>query len=537
MQFSRFMDSSTFLRELGELRAFRGEYVGANLLESLEASGLLFSRLRIRYPDPVARRFWLLTHPERPRKMKQLVEPDGPRWDDALAFDKALHRAQNWLAYGLIPHPLDDLQPRFSQFVERPTPGTFAPHLDRRVEISNDLEDTLFTNNSDDRYSTWQLLLAAEQADAGVYMRMNLEGEQRFDAVREALDDGRLPKGIGFAYNFQPIYAAREFKKNEKVLDAVVWFAEERGRALSNIIKGRGGRFQLSPDEGRQYEEDSQRLAVVACGRFSVNVDDLITLIRCFAKRWSDWSREGRPLIADAYKEFVGAAVLLARRFGGLPFVELRDRAGAVGGWHKPILDLMWPDWAKEEKERVSLTLEANLGKTGNVTQADIDAFVEFLASEGLEAFFWRLKSFEEHVFRGNEFAVEGMKSDIQGMAVAVEHAAEALGATETQLYAKYKQLWKDADVLALLKDGDVSPLARRSRLLEDWPALKEKINALRAKPGGEVAADLVMAHRIRGGAHTFLPEDDQFELEALFTGLMRAALSTFIEVRCRKPA
>jgi hypothetical protein len=40
------------------------------------------------------------------------------------------------------------------------------------------------------------------------------------------------------------------------------------------------------------------------------------------------------------------------------------------------------------------------------------------------------------------------------------------------------------------------------------------------------------MAHRIRGGVHTFLPEDDQLELEALFTGLMRAALLTFIEAR-----
>jgi hypothetical protein len=46
------------------------------------------------------------------------------------------------------------------------------------------------------------------------------------------------------------------------------------------------------------------------------------------------------------------------------------------------------------------------------------------------------------------------------------------------------------------------------------------------------IAADLVMAHRIRGGVHTILPEDDQFELEALFLTLMRAAVLTFAEVR-----
>jgi hypothetical protein len=35
MQFSRFMTASTFLTELGKLRAFRGQYMGAGLLESL----------------------------------------------------------------------------------------------------------------------------------------------------------------------------------------------------------------------------------------------------------------------------------------------------------------------------------------------------------------------------------------------------------------------------------------------------------------------------------------------------------------------
>ncbi|TAK46731.1 MAG: hypothetical protein EPO23_13800 [Xanthobacteraceae bacterium] len=83
---------------------------------------------------------------------------------------------------------------------------------------------------------------------------------------------------------------------------------------------------------------------------------------------------------------------------------------------------------------------------------------------------------------------------------------------------------------------GVAGILARQSRLADDWPALKAKIDALRAEPGGEVAADLVMAHRIRGGFHTHLPEDDHFELEALFTRLMRAARLTFVEVRPRKP-
>jgi hypothetical protein len=64
---------------------------------------------------------------------------------------------------------------------------------------------------------------------------------------------------------------------------------------------------------------------------------------------------------------------------------------------------------------------------------------------------------------------------------------------------------------------------------------LKAKIDGLRSEAGGAMAADLVMAHR-RAGVHRILPEDDHFELEALFVGLMRAALVTFVEVRQRAP-
>lgn len=154
-----------------------------------------------------------------------------------------------------------------------------------------------------------------------------------------------------------------------------------------------------------------------------------------------------------------------------------------------------------------------------------------------MKLFFWRLNSFENHALRGNEFALEGMKSDVQGMAIAVEHIAVALGGTKTQLYEKFKQLWRDPGVLQILKRGDVAPLARTSRLAEDWPALKDKINALRDERGGQVAADLVMAHRIRGGVHTALSEDDHLALEELFIGLMRAALHTFVQVRCNDRA
>jgi hypothetical protein len=525
------MGAAEFARELEKLRAFRRTYVGAGLLESLEEVGLVFPQVRIRYPDPIARRFWLESHE---RQLKHAVEPDGARWNSAVELSARLSRWRNHTVYGISSHPFDDPEPRFSEFIQHPSGIAFEPWEDMRVDVSNELEPLLLDNhNFESYYSTWQLLQAAEVADAGIHFRINLANKGVARRAHDAIRD-RMAPADNPSFNLMSVHVMRDFGKHQSALDAVVWFAEESDRALMEVVKLQGGRFRLNAEQDESYRSGIDEAARTSARRHEIRIDDLVLLCRFLSERWTDWNRDGRPLLAEAYKDMLGKTVQLIKQLGGLTFVEVRDRVGKTGRWFIPILDVIWPSWTEQEKDRLRLTLRASI-KSKNiagVTEADIDAFAGFLADEGLSAFFWRLKSFEDHVFRANEFALEGMKSDLQGMAVAVEHVVFALGGSKTQLYEKFKQVWKNPHVLGLLKRGDVSPLARTERLAQNWDALKTQIDALRNEPGNIIAADLVMAHRIRGGVHTILPEDDQLELEALFLALMRAAIFTFVEVR-----
>ncbi|ESY94849.1 hypothetical protein X738_23080 [Mesorhizobium sp. LNHC209A00] len=282
MQFHRFMRADEFVRELAPLHAFRSEYMGTSLLEGLESASLLFPRIRLRYPDPVARRLWLEMHEDMPCQLKHPLEPDGARWDSAVDFRNRLHRWQNYIVYGISPHPLDDYEPRFTEFVQRPKDFSFERRLDRRVDVSSDVYETLFDDcNVEDYYSSWQLLFAAELADAGIHMRINLADRNIARAAEKAIHQGRIPAGTSSAFNFLPAHAARNFASHEKALDAVVWFAEERSRMLSKITTQHGGgRFRLSPAEGAQYEQAGQDLALASAKRFSIGGNDLETLIR-----------------------------------------------------------------------------------------------------------------------------------------------------------------------------------------------------------------------------------------------------------------
>lgn len=532
--FGRYLKVPEFRQELAKLRPYRGQYVGNNLLEELEEARLLRPLLRLHFPDPVARRAWQQNHPY---VLKGPLEPDGPRWDAAMALAEALHRWESPRVYGPSRHPFDAPEERFRQFLEDPAAVPFQGWDDLRVDVSNDQYPTLFDNcNWEAYYSTWQLLLAAEIADIGVHFRVNLADHE----VREAVDGflrGGAPPSRHVRFAMMPVHAIRQFAEHRNSLDAVVWFAEECGRALNHILKDQGGgRFQLTPVQGAHYDAEQKRLAIEAGTRFGTCTDALVGTGKFLAERWADWKREERPLIAGAYKAFLAKLIQMLGCAEGLTFIELRDRVGEQGGWRQPILDVIWPDWIADEKERISRTLKASfpVAVWGPLDENHVQAFVDFLASEGLEAFFWRLRSFEEHLFRGNEFATAAMRSDLQGLGLAVEHMVRVLGGKHQQLYEMFKELWRDPNVLIKIKDNKVAALARQKELLKDWPALMTQFEALRAEGlAGAIAADLAMAYRIRGGAHHTVPAQGHFEIEGLFVSLLRAAFLTFREVRC----
>lgn len=535
LPFLRYMPQQEFVRELSQLRIFGRAYVGDALLEELEEARLVVPVRRLRFPDQIARRFWLGRHKY---ELREPVEPDGARLDLAVELENELYRRRNSFAYGEREHPFDAPDDRYGEFIQHPETMPFQRWRDLRVDVGNDTHAVLFdSGNHAGFYATWQLLLAAEVADMGVHFRTNLFDAGTMGRALENLDDGRCPPGRS-TMSLLPVHAMRAFAQHRSALDAVVWFAEEVKRVLDSFFAEDRSRRRLDDAQKASYAEQRTRIASDACVRYGVNVDQLVGACRFLADQWTHWHGLDRSLILAAYKSFLEKTVVLTRLIGDMTFTALAARVGCGNGWHKPVLDVVWPDWVEEEKQRVRLTLKGSIGGPQGLGEPDIDAFVDFLDREHLEGFMWRLNSFEHHVFRGNEFAEEAMRTDLQGMAVAVEHVARALGGTHGQLFGMFKELWHDQEVLAILREGPVAEMARKLITTLDWVTLKADINALRARGrAGGIASDLVMAHRIRGAVHYKLPEEDRFELEAIFVALMRAAALTFAEVRRNQQA
>lgn len=535
-QLQRYADAQYILKEVQRLRIVR-KHVTESYLENLERTRLVVPKLRIRYPDTIARRLWVDAHPE-VGAMTVEVEPDGPRLNAATDFEHAIRRHR---VNGRQPHPLDDLDPRFAEFVYRSSERAFLPWSEFRVEVSNETYETLYdTHYVTTLYSSWQVLQIAEMAEMGIHILVNLAEDGKFEAaVFAGQDVHKLPPGC-VSVQSTSIPLLRDFATHKAALDAVVWFAEESDEALRTITFKRSGRYILSDDEGAAYRAGQQAAARTACDRYRVSGEQLIELAKFLGDRWRSWDRDGRPLIADEYRRYLGKAVLLAQLGAGMDFETVRTGMGF--SWGKTfLLDDAFPDWAELEKNRVRDTLGAMIRHPdANITglgEAEIDAFVEFVDKEGLHAFFWRVRSFEDHVNLGNNFALEGMRSDLQGMAVVVEHVARALAGEqakgEIQLYKVFHNLWKGSEVADIL--GKAAKLTKPPKKYgpTDWSKLKADLEDLaQSSPAAKIASYLVMAHRVRGAVHYKFQEENQFELERLFVELMLAAVLTFSHVR-----
>jgi hypothetical protein len=209
-----------------------------------------------------------------------------------------------------------------------------------------------------------------------------------------------------------------------------------------------------------------------------------------------------------------------------------------VGGYFKPIMEVIWPDWVEEQKEKVRLTLRSSFSKPDRaiISDTSIDDFLTFLLDANLHSFFWNLLSFEEQALRGNSHRIEAMQKDIQAMALVVEHVATELGAVQRDLMPKFAELWASNGTVSALIDpmsDEVKSACLGLQKGQTWEVFKSKLEPLSARgEEGEIAAELLTARFIRGAVHFKMPSTDQFELEKLFVGLMRAAALTFIECK-----
>lgn len=538
MHFSRHLETRQFLAELKDLRVLQFP-PNEGLLERLEWQRILVPRLRLRYPDPIERRWYAMDRPgySRPRPIGP-KEPNGPRWKAACALERARQsQGQKWDADPLTEaYPLDSPNKEWRQFIQYPSKRKFVPWADFRVRVDGKRSGPIWhSQTAVTYYSSWQLLLFLECHDMGTSYFGNTEDWD--------WQSGVIPESwTGGGISFEPIRSLRSFRSFEKVLDAIVWFTEEDARNDHYVLTRGGwkGRRQIDDHEHAEMEARSVELAKRCRTRFRVTYPKVIEVIRFLCRRWGDWERIGYQNHSKAYKAFVGKSVVLARYLKDVPLQQLFDDVGRVTGHFKPTLRVIFQDWStewREDAERliVSFSRPDALLKA-DFTKKDANDFLDFVEGNDLYEFYWRWRSLNERAFSGDSRHLAGLKSDLQGMALSVEHIVQAMLVgnvqfPKTQLYEKFKQIWPAAtSVGKLLKSDEYRRISQLSAAIDlDWFNSKQS-----GTLAAQIASDLAICQAIRGNAHHQISEENQLRLERMSLILLRGVVQAFLEARSR---
>jgi len=527
MKFGRYLETKQFIQAIVDTRSLHHR-TSENVLEYLERERIVVPRLRLRYPNAIERRW--LDHERYGWLPRGRREPDGPRWDAACALEEARqnvpHRRQ-WNDPLDLSHPLDQPEPRWRPFIQHPSRRRFVPWQEFRVlAAEQDGEPRYKTDTVVTYYSTWQVLLFLECHQMGVRYVGNTQDRSWQDPIPDhwhRYEDG------------EAVRALREFAKFQQQLDAVVWFAEEKAINDNYVLRNAGSKRRLiEEDESDEMERRTIEVRARCRSRFRVSYPQMIELIKFLCRRWDHWNRIGCKNHAKAYKGFMGQAIWLARYLRDVPVEQLFADVGRVAGHFKSTRRVIYRDWATEWREDAERIL-MGFSRPGAILTADfeedeINAFLDLVEERDLLDFYWRWKSLNERAFSGDLNHMAGLRSDLQGMALSVEHLVDVMlegivKHPKRQLYDKFKQLWpRDTDVGKLLKSQEYDGRARAERMI-DLAWHEEKQDGELAE---RMAGDLAICHAIRGSAHYSLSENNQLLVEKMSIILLRGVMEAF---------
>lgn len=540
MRYSRHLEIDQFLKEVSGLKIMMFPPREA-VLERLERQRILIPKMRLRYPDPIERR-WYAKERSGYRRLKPIgpKEPNGPRWKAACGLEKA-RQSQNWLRRDdplIHTDPLDDPKKEWRQFIQFPARRKFVPWQDFRVRVDGSRGGPKWHSRTViTYYSSWQLLLFIECHDMGTSYFGNTED---WDWHSREIPESWSGGGV----QFEPIRSLHSFRKFEKALDAVVWFTEEDAKNDNYILMQSGyrGRRQIEDHEHSEMERRSIELARRCRARFRVSYPQIIELVKFLCGRWGDWDRIGYQHHAKAYKSFIGKAIALARYLNDITPQRLFEDVGRVTGHFKPTLRVIFQDWATEWREDAE-RLIVSFSRPDALLKADFtaeqaNAFLDFVENNDLFEFYWRWKSLNERAFSGDTRHLVGLKSDLQGMALSVEHIVHALllgnvQHPKTQLFEKFKQIWPAATSIGrLLKSSEFRDVSQRQVVVDlDW------FNSKQNEPVEvQIASDLAICQAIRGNAHHQISEQNQMRLEQMSLILLRGVVRAYVEATGRWP-
>lgn len=468
--------------------------------------------------------------------------PAVPATDDERRQSSDLAEALRlWNRFDCDPtlaHPLDrDQQPGADLISMDIASCPFEPWENFGTNIRPEGEDPLYVPNAVDTfYHDWQALLVADALDMGTRVVFDTRRPDLMKLVVNG-DIRELPSDVEFQQvSFQGPRGLTQGLKWATFFDASARVESIRNRKLNAISRVHGAPFTLAGAELDDFNAVRKCAAEEALAVIEASPTEIIAFLTYLCERWNDWTSRGRQEIAAEYRRQIGLAARMIMRAQNRDFSALAEQVGRVTGHFGNTLDVIFPDWEKEAREKTELSLKhAVVSKAPSadvnltLTDADVSDVLDWLERIDL----WKIHlSIETILARqfGNSLADHtAMAKEVESMSTTFEHVVNALlseaGVLPVRtLMTKVQRFWSAVPEIHSILMNEYSLVstatstrAARVASIEALPAAGPNINVART-----ILKAVLYRNDGQHNAMTSWSEDELHEANRLFlTGIM----------------
>jgi hypothetical protein len=524
-------------------------------LEFAERFAIVAPAARVRFPDEIVRRWHQERHPR--DVITEPIEPDGPRLDAAEMLFNTL--ARDLMRRTEFPrksqHPLDRIATGHRQFISKTfSRDSFVPRDNFRTLIRKDPNsdppgehggrrrfnrDFYATDGVVTYYHAWQVFPFAAFLRSGLSVLYDLECS--FTSARDVDLNG---DDVHTTRNIDARHELNVLRDNAALFDAVAMFQDLCDRALqvhaANNVDRTTGRLSVVASKALRRRESEIARDVFARAKLTPRV--LLSFIRLQCGLWSDARSHYPPGVVDAYKRSIASTIDLLRqanpRYTG---ATIAKRVGATGGWHRPVLEVIFPDWVSEQRQSVEPSLRfwivprvSQMPAPFTFGDADVAPFCSWIERAGFLQLYWHFQRLTDIGLFDDAIGRTAASVEIVALASLVEHFATHIlaerqpapkGVLKPTLFQKVAEVLRKHDAKLATEFEQQGPLTNTKRY-----SLRKQLNRInRSRANAPTASVLKAMQRLvlirNASSHAGVSGFGRDEMQRFVESLLIAAL------------
>lgn len=367
----------------------------------------------------------------------------------------------------------------------------FVDWINFRTNIHAPGQDPLYVPDGfDTYYHGWQVLLVADALQMGVRMIFDTRQPELFDlAITGRLAD--IPKEVVYSnVSFDGPRGLAKGLEWAHWFDAAAKVEAVRLRKRAALSRGHSGQaFILQGKELADFNALQKRSAERALAEIASTRDQVLSFLVYLCERWDEWCCRGQSEVATEYKLQLRLALRMAMYAFDTDFDALAVEVGRSTGHFANTLDVIFPDWKADARNRTELSLKHSIVAKApsadaylSLDDAAITDLLDWLERNDQWKVHLSIEAIEKYQFSPSPVDHSALAKEVESLSTTFEHLVNALleeagvGSSGT-LMTKVQKFWNTSsevhDVLKTYFSLVSTKTVPRADRLEKIAALK----------------------------------------------------------------